>query len=286
MTNPLRKLWRAGAPSLSTPKQDVATRPVGNEVLVNDRRAAKRHFYPLPAMLRCGSGAAEERVGIYNFSEKGLCFRSEIRFPIGASVEITAKMPAKPLLDGRTVRYLARVKRVTLERGQFTVGAVIERCETLSERLDTAPKNSKQQSKARQQALDRKAKSGSLRAAKQNGAAKEKPEYRQFSRYGCATQAQFRTPGDGVIMSGEVANLSLGGCYLRTAEALPLGASLELVLQVDKNRIYTQGRVTVVDEKQGIGVEFESNLRDCLRRLPRFVKVVSSSQQARDQRKK
>ena len=281
MTNPLRKLWRAATPSHSTPKQHAAPQPVGNELLKNDRRAAKRHFYPLPATLRYGVAATEERVGIYNFSEKGLCFRSDVRFPMGASLEITAKLPQKPLFDGRTVRYLARVKRVTLERGQFTVGAVIERCENLSRGTDSATTSPKQHP-----GTDRKLKSGSPQAgtaAKVNKAAKKEPDNgRQFSRYSCATQAQFRTPGNDAISSGEVANLSLGGCYIQSSQPCPVGASLELVMQVGRNRIYTQGRVTVVNGKHGMGVEFESNLRDCLQRLPRFIKVVSSGRKARD----
>lgn len=134
--------------------------------------------------------------------------------------------------------------------------------------------------------MDRKLKSGSPQAgtaAKVNKVAKKGPDNgRQFSRYSCATQAQFRTPGNCAISSGEVVSLSLGGCYIQSSEPYPVGASLELVMQVGRNRIYTQGRVTAVNEKHGMGVEFESNLRDCLQRLPRFVKIVSSGGQARD----
>jgi hypothetical protein len=287
MTNPLRKLWRAATPSHSTSKQHAAPRSLGNELLVNDRRAAKRHFYPLPATLRYGVAATEERVGIYNFSEKGLCFRSDVRFAIGALLEITAKLPQKPLFDGRTVRYFVRVKRVTLERGQFTVGAVIDRSENLSQAIDSATTRAGQHLGTRQRsAMDRKPKSGSLQArtaGKVNKAAKREPvNGRQFSRYSCATQAQFRTPGSAGISSGEVVNLSLGGCYVQSSEPCPVGTSLELVMQVGRNRIYAQGRVIVVNGKNGMGVEFESSLRDCLQRLPRFIKVVSSGRQARD----
>lgn len=289
MTNPLRKLWRAANPSPSSSKsrKDAAPRPVGNELLKNDRRAVKRHFYPLPATLRYGVAATAERVGIYNFSDKGLCFRSDVRFPIGASLEITAKLPQKPLFDGRTVRYLARVKRVALERGQFTVGAAIDRCENLSQAIDSTTTSPKQHPGTRQRSeMDRKLKSGSPQAgtaAKVNKAAKKEPDNgRQFSRYSCATQAQFRTPGNGAISSGEVINLSLGGCYIQSSEPCPVGASLELVMQVGRNRIYTQGRVTVVNGKNGMGVEFESSLRDCLQRLPRFIKVVSSGRKAQN----
>lgn len=289
MTNPLRKLWRVATPSHSAPQKNVATQPVGNELLMSDRRASKRHFYPLPATVRYGVAASEQQVGIYNFSDQGLCFRSEVRFPVGAAVEITTTLPQHPLFNGRKVRYLAHVKRVTLERGEFIVGASIYRCETLAQSSNAAgTRAGRKTGIATVLAEDRTTASASLRATGHSDQRKtskpKKDDCRQFSRYRCTTQAQFRAPG-GPILSGKVANLSLGGCYVQTPEPYPVGASLELVMQLGRNRIYTQGRVTAVDEKQGMGVKFEGNLRDCLQRLPRFVQVVSTGRRINDHRK-
>lgn len=288
MTNPLRKLWRAATPSSHpAPHKNVVNQPVGNELLMSDRRASKRHFYPLPAMVRYGVAASEQQVGIYNFSDQGLCFRSEVRFPVGAAVEITTTLPQHPLFNGRKVRYLAHVKRVTLERGDFIVGASIYRCETLAQPSDAAGTRAGRKTGSGNIPAEGR-RTASLPATGRSDQRKtsklKKDDGRQFSRYRCTTQAQFRTPG-GPILSGEVANLSLGGCYVQTPEPYPVGASLELVMQVGRNRIYSQGRVTVVDEKQGMGVEFESNLRDCLQRLPRFVQVVSTGRRMSDPRK-
>jgi hypothetical protein len=69
-------------------------------------------------------------------------------------------------------------------------------------------------------------------------------EGRQFSRYNCGPQAQFRVSETGKIVSAVLTNLSLGGCNLQTAESCPVGTSLEIVVQVGEARIYTQGRVT------------------------------------------
>ena len=279
MTNPLRKLWRAATPAHSGRKKDAKTRPVGNELLLKERRTVKRHFYPLAATVRYGVAASEERVGIYNFSEKGLCFRSDVRFPLGAAVEITAQLPQRPLFDGRKVRYRAHVTRVALERGQFTVGAAIYSCETLAPGTDVIQKGAEQYEGAKQPETTRR-KTQTVRVKRENSAKLKTREGRQFSRYNCSSLVQFRTADGGSITSGELSNLSLGGCYVQTAEPCPVGASLEIVLQAGKTRIYTQGRVTALEEKQGMRVKFESNLQECLQRLPRFVQVVSKGQSA------
>jgi hypothetical protein len=61
-----------------------------------------------------------------------------------------------------------------------------------------------------------------------------------------------------------------------------LGASLEIVVQDGSARIYTQGRVKAVQESQGMAVEFVGDLPQRLRRLPRFVEVVSASRYQND----
>lgn len=288
MTNPFRKLWRAATPSRSGPKQDAPAKPVGNELLLNDRRAAKRHFYPLPATLRFGVAATAQPVGIYNFSDSGLCFRSDVRFPVGAAVEITTTLPQHPLFNGCTVRYLAHVKRVTLERGEFIVGASIYRCETLSSRSEGVKTRAERKAgndfPTTVPAKTRTSTRSAGKSDRRNAAKLKADDCRHFSRYSCSTHAQFRVPGEGSIRSGEVANLSLGGCYIHTPHPYPVGSRLELVLQMGRNRIYTQGRVTVGNDKQGMGVEFESNLRDCLQRLPRFIQVVSAGRRQNEGR--
>jgi hypothetical protein len=80
-------------------------------------------------------------------------------------------------------------------------------------------------------------------------------------------------------MSGEVSNLSLAGCFVQTTQPCPVGASVEIVVQAGKARIYTQGRVTSVKKNQGMAVEFVGDLAQRLQRLPRFVQMVSARPQ-------
>lgn len=286
MTNPLRKLWRAAAPSHRGTGISEA-RPVANELLLSDRRLAKRHFDPLPATVRYGVGATEEQVGIYNFSDKGLCFRSGVRFPVGAAVEITTTLPQKPLFGGRKVRYLAHVVRVSMQLGEFVVAAVICRCETLAEqeaplaavtpeavpvRLGSSSDSNRASDGSKPDEIPVTVEAQHV----ENLSGAPSVDCRQFSRYPCASPVQFRTPDQG-ITSGELANLSLAGCYIQTPQPCRVGASLEIVVQDGSARIYTQGRVKAVQESQGMAVEFVGDLPQRLQRLTRFVQVVSAS---------
>ena len=283
MLNRFRRFWRVARPSQAVENKQSTLNP-GNELLLQDRRTVTRHFFPLSATVRYGVAETEERVGIYNFSEKGLCFRGGVRFPVGAVVEITTTLPQKPLFGGRKVLYLANIKRVIMERGEFVMGAAIYRCQTLpsSEALPEPiradkPHTIKQLQGNIENAARRSAHfPAEFRCSPQ--AAGRKPENRQFSRYGCGTLVQFRMPDSGAIISGELANLSLGGCFVHTPEPCPLGASVEIVVQAGKARLYTQGRVKAVQESQGMGVEFEGDLPQHLQRLPRFVELLGCGQ--------
>jgi hypothetical protein len=84
-------------------------------------------------------------------------------------------------------------------------------------------------------------------------------------------------PGGDRIASGELINLSLTGCYVHTAEPCQAGSDIEIVLQVGRSRIHSLGRVKVVKENQGMGVEFAGDLAQRLQRLPRFLKLVGGA---------
>jgi hypothetical protein len=274
MTNPFRKLWRAAAPTNSRGKKDLEGRQAGNVLHLNERRLLKRQLHPLPATLRYGIAASQTPVRIHDFSDKGLCFRGEVRLPIGAAVEITTTLPQKPGFGGRKVRYLAHVVRVTREPGKFVTAVLIFSCETLAqenpEKMGTeSPATSKANTGEKTESRPKPAASTPRRQA-------TREDFRQFSRYHCASHVQFRMADGGVITSGEVSNLSLNGCYVQTPQPCPVGASVEIVVQAGKARIYTQARVKSVKDNQGMAVEFVGDLGQRLQRLPRFVQMVAA----------
>jgi hypothetical protein len=232
--------------------------------------------------LRYGLGATEIAVRIHDFSDKGLCFRGKIRLPIGAAVEITATLPQNSG-GGRKVRYLAHVVRVTREPGKFVTAVLIFSCETLAEETGVAKAGAETCAGASSEASSKakkEARSKTVSAPRSQGPAKLTPqECRQFSRYHCASRVQFRSAEGGPIMSGEVTNLSLAGCYVQTPQPCPVGADLEIVVQAGKARFYSPGRVKSIKENQGMAVEFVGDLAQRLQRLPRFVQVVSAGRQ-------
>jgi hypothetical protein len=271
MTNPLRKLWRTPRPG---PAESSSARPVGNELLLSDRRIAKRHSDPLPARVSYGIAASEEPVGIYNFSDKGLCFHGAVRYPIGAGLEITTTLPRTRLFGGSKVRYSARVVRAAMQRGEFITAVAIYGCQTLpTEQPENAGENSKD---ARVSHDELRSSPGSV--SSELGTHKAQPRRsRRFSRYDCpASTVQFRNAATGEIASGELINLSLSGCYLRTASTYAPGAELELAVQAGRTRIHAHGRVKTVKENRGMAVEFIGELPQRLQRLPRFVQLIAA----------
>ncbi|HKC71702.1 MAG TPA: PilZ domain-containing protein, partial [Terriglobales bacterium] len=194
------------------------------------------------------------------------------------AVEITTILPQTPGLAGRKVRYLAHVVRVTREPGKFVTAVMIFSCETLAQ----APEEIRPESSA---SANLKANCGEQTESRPKPAASTprrqvaKPEpqdCRQFSRYHCASQVQYRMADGGVVMCGEVSNLSLAGCFVQTAQPCPVGARVEIVVQAGRARIYSQAEVKSVKENQGMAVEFVGDLAERLQRLPRFVQMVSA----------
>jgi hypothetical protein len=278
MTNPFRKLWRTANPSKSNGKNELGSKPTGNVLHLSERRLVKRQFRPLPATLRYGIGATEMPVRVHDFSAKGLCFRGEVRLPIGAAVEVTTTLPQTPGSASRKVRYLAHVVRVTREPGKFVTAVLIFSCETLAQAPEEirpeAPASANLKANCDEQTESRPKSAAST--PRRQRAKPEPQDCRQFSRYDCASQVQYRMADGGMVMSGEVSNLSLAGCFVQTAQPCPVGAHVEIVVQAGKARIYSQAQVKSVKENQGMAVEFVGDLPERLQRLPRFVQMVSA----------
>ena len=266
MTKLLRKLWRT---SRSGQAENSGPRPVGNELLLSDRRIVKRHSDPLSATVSYGIAASEEPVGIHNFSDKGLCFQGAVRYPIGAGLEITTRLPQTRLFKGCKVRYSVRVVRASMQNGEFVTAAAIYGCQTLptDEPKDAASNGSNGQS------TDVNA----TPAVSETGGHTDRRRSRRFSRYNCASLVQFRNSATGQIISGELVNLSLAGCCVQTTTPCPPGTELEVALQAGDTRIHVHGQVKDSNSIRSMAVEFDGDLAERLQRLPRFVRMISAS---------
>lgn len=106
-------------------------------------------------------------------------------------------------------------------------------------------------------------------------APKAKQNRRQYSRHRCVGTVEFRIPGSNTSISGDLTDLSLGGCYVKAQATCPKGTILELVLEVGKTRLHAQGRVAVVNPTTGMGIEFTSSERS-ISHLPALINTIRS----------
>jgi hypothetical protein len=101
-----------------------------------------------------------------------------------------------------------------------------------------------------------------------------RPNRRRYTRHHCVGAAEFRVAGNAVSMRGTVTDLSLGGCYVEASATCPTGSVLELVLEVDKVRLHTQGKVAVVSPTTGMGIEFIEVHAEWVKHLPSLIKAI------------
>ncbi len=99
-------------------------------------------------------------------------------------------------------------------------------------------------------------------------------ERRQSPRYKCEGSAEFRVDGSDVRTWGTVTDLSMHGCYIEMTATYPVGAVVNLGLELHGLRVDLKADVRVSYPFLGIGVSFrdvseanQQRLRDMVRSL-------------------
>ena len=82
------------------------------------------------------------------------------------------------------------------------------------------------------------------------------PERRQNPRYKCEGSATFRVQGNNVRSWGTFTDLSAGGCYIELKATFPVGARIDLELELNGIRAQVTGEVQVSYPFLGMGVAF------------------------------
>jgi len=80
-------------------------------------------------------------------------------------------------------------------------------------------------------------------------------------------------------MSGQLIDLSLGGCYVRISPPYLPGTLLDVVLRVGEVRIRIEGQVAVVQPRTGMRIEFTRIVDETSKRLPQLIKAMRSLKQ-------
>jgi PilZ domain len=96
-------------------------------------------------------------------------------------------------------------------------------------------------------------------------------ERRQSTRYKCEGSAEFRVGGSDVRTWGTFTDLSLHGCYIEMTATYPVGAMVDLGLELKGLRVDLRGEVRVSYPFLGIGVAFREISEDNRQRLQEMV---------------
>jgi Tfp pilus assembly protein PilZ len=118
------------------------------------------------------------------------------------------------------------------------------------------------------------------RAAPQKHAGPPKP------RYNCAGMAEIRLPHRGRSEKATIANLSLGGCNIKSDFDFEVGEEIELILKVNKTSFRVAGKIvyvpSVVADGQthasdlGMGVQFKNMTAGAQTRLRELLSELNT----------
>ena len=81
------------------------------------------------------------------------------------------------------------------------------------------------------------------------------PDRRRFPRFECKASVEVRL-SSGSPVRGNLADLSLGGCYIEMMIPLPVSTQLDLVIWLESGKLATPGLVTSSHAGFGVGVKF------------------------------
>jgi hypothetical protein len=106
---------------------------------------------------------------------------------------------------------------------------------------------------------------------------------RRFPRLKCFVAVEIKVGGSATPIWGNLANTSIGGCFVETATPVPSGSSVEIGLWLANGKIWIKGIiltgiVTKTSPTFGVRVKFsdlESSARETLRQFLRFVETTT-----------
>ncbi|PYX41897.1 MAG: hypothetical protein DMG83_22540 [Acidobacteria bacterium] len=101
-------------------------------------------------------------------------------------------------------------------------------------------------------------------------------ERRQSPRYKCAGSAQFRVQGSDVRTWGTLTDISQHGCYVELMSTFPVGANVDLELELNGIRADVKGEVRASYPCLGIGIAFREISDENRLRLLEMLRSLSS----------
>jgi hypothetical protein len=102
-------------------------------------------------------------------------------------------------------------------------------------------------------------------------------ERRRNPRYKCEGSATFRVQGTNVRTWGTFTDLSVGGCYIELKATFPVGAIVDLELELNGVRAEVKGEVRVSYPFLGMGVVFRDTTIESRQQIDAMIDTVRPS---------
>ena len=101
---------------------------------------------------------------------------------------------------------------------------------------------------------------------------------RIVTRFPCTGTAEIHH--DGAFCTGQLGDISSGGCFIHTLHTFPIGADVRLLLQIAGTRFETDAKVVRVIPQSAMGLAFEGVTAEQEKQIDRFIrdaKVIGRS---------
>jgi c-di-GMP-binding flagellar brake protein YcgR len=103
---------------------------------------------------------------------------------------------------------------------------------------------------------------------------------RQSPRLKVRVPIEIQVEGGAAPIRGATADLSVGGCYVETMFAFPVGTTLDLRLQLE-NTLLVTATVVTSDPQVGNGIRFDNMLPEDLEELQNYLKALEQSEESK-----
>lgn len=100
-------------------------------------------------------------------------------------------------------------------------------------------------------------------------------ERRAHPRFSARVPVEVHSEGNDTPLYSTTSDISLGGCYIESMYPLPVGASLDLKLQIS-DTLLAAGKVVTSHPQVGNGIEFTRMLPEDREQLGEFLESVEN----------
>lgn len=98
---------------------------------------------------------------------------------------------------------------------------------------------------------------------------------RIVTRYACTGTAEIQH--DGTFCTGELCDISSGGCFIKTLHTFPVGAAVRLLLMIAGAQLDLEARVARIIPQSGMGMAFEGISTEQEKQIVRIIRDAKAA---------